>query len=62
MLVLSRKQDETIVIDNGRIVITVVELRGDKVRLGFQADKSISIHRSEVHDAIQREYVQRKQP
>lgn len=54
MLVLSRKKNESIVID-GNIVITVVEIRGDKIRLGIQAPREIPIHRSEVHDAIQSE-------
>ncbi len=54
MLVLSRKKDESIVID-GNIVITVVEVRGDKVRLGIQAPREIPIHRSEVHEAIKNE-------
>ena len=47
MLVLSRKRDETIVIDDN-IQITVVEVRGDRVRLGFTAPKDIPIRRSEV--------------
>lgn len=51
MLVLSRKKDESIII-NDDIVITVVEIRGDKVRLGIQAPREIPIHRSEVYDAI----------
>lgn len=51
MLVLSRKKNESIVIDD-HIVITVVEVRGDKVRLGIQAPKEIPVHRSEVHAAI----------
>jgi len=54
MLVLSRKIDEEIVIGNS-IVVRVVELRGDKVRLGITADKSIPVHRKEVQDAIERE-------
>lgn len=53
MLVLSRKKNESIVIDD-RIVITVVEVRGDKVRLGIEAPRDVPIHRSEVYDAIQR--------
>ncbi len=53
MLVLSRKRDEQIVIfDN--IVVTVVDIRGDKVRLGIEAPVDIPIHRQEVFDAIQR--------
>ena len=51
MLVLSRKKNESIVIDEN-IVITVVEIRGDKVRLGIEAPKEIPVHRSEVYDAI----------
>ena len=51
MLVLSRKKNESIVIDDN-IVITVVEVRGDKVRLGIQAPREVPIHRSEVHEAI----------
>ncbi|MGE3315175.1 MAG: carbon storage regulator CsrA [Planctomycetaceae bacterium] len=54
MLVLSRKKNESIVID-GNIVITVVEIRGDKVRLGINAPKEVPIHRSEIHAAIQSE-------
>ncbi len=54
MLVLSRKKNETIIIDD-HIVITVVEIRGDKVRLGIEAPKEIPIHRSEVHAAIHAE-------
>ena len=53
MLVLSRKKDESIVID-GKIVITVVEIRGDKVRLGIEAPKQIPVHRKEVYEAIHR--------
>ena len=54
MLVLSRKKNESIVID-GNIVITVVAVRGDKVRLGSQAPREVTVHRREVHDAIRRE-------
>lgn len=54
MLVLSRKRNESIVID-GNIVITVVDVRGDKVRLGINAPRAVPIHRSEVYAAIQRE-------
>ena len=55
MLVLSRQRDESIYIDGQKIVITVVDIRGDKVRLGIQAPTEISVHRQEVYEAIQRE-------
>lgn len=51
MLVLSRKKNESIVINND-IVITVVEIRGDKVRLGIAAPKDVPVHREEVFQAI----------
>jgi carbon storage regulator len=51
MLVLSRKKNESIVIDNS-ITVTVVEIRGDKVRLGIVAPKDIPVHRQEVYEAI----------
>jgi len=51
MLVLSRKKNESIVI-NDDITIVVVEIRGDKVRLGIEAPKEVSVHRKEVWDAI----------
>ena len=54
MLVLSRQRDESIVIADN-IVITIVDIRGDKVRLGIEAPKEIPVHRQEVYDAIQRE-------
>jgi carbon storage regulator len=53
MLVLSRKLNESIVINNGEIVITLVEVRGEKVRLGVEAPRHISVHRQEVWNAIQ---------
>lgn len=53
MLVLSRKKNESIVIDND-ITIVVVEIRGDKVRLGVEAPKEVPVHRREVYDAIRR--------
>lgn len=54
MLVLGRKANETIEIDGGRIRITVVDLRGDKVRLGIDAPKDVTVHRGEVQAAIER--------
>ena len=51
MLVLSRKKNESIVIDSN-ITITVVEIRGDKVRLGIVAPKEVPVHRQEVYDMI----------
>jgi len=53
MLVLSRKKDESIVINND-ITIVVVEIRGDKVRLGVEAPKEVPGHRREVYEAIAR--------
>jgi carbon storage regulator len=54
MLVLSRQRDESIIIGDN-VQITVVDIRGDKVRLGIEAPAEISVHRKEVYDAIQRE-------
>ena len=54
MLVLSRQRDESIMIGD-TIVITIVDIRGDKVRLGIVAPADIPVHRQEVYDAIQRE-------
>ena len=54
MLVLSRQRDETIMIGD-QIRITIVEVRGDKVRIGIEAPKDVSVHRQEVYDAIKRE-------
>jgi carbon storage regulator len=54
MLVLSRQKDESIVIGDD-VEVTIVDVRGDKVRLGITAPKSISVHRKEVYEAIQRE-------
>jgi carbon storage regulator len=51
MLVLSRKKNESIVINND-ITVTVIEIRGDKVRLGIVAPKDVPVHRQEVYDAI----------
>ncbi len=54
MLVLSRHRDESIMIGDD-VVVTIVDIRGDKVRLGIEAPQSIPVHRQEVYDAIQRE-------
>jgi carbon storage regulator len=54
MLVLSRQRDESIIIGDN-IVVTIVDIRGDKVRLGINAPTEIPVHRQEVYDAIQRE-------
>jgi len=54
MLVLSRQRDESIIIGD-EIVVTVVDIRGDKVRLGIEAPTTIPVHRREVYEAIQRE-------
>ena len=54
MLVLSRQRDESIIIGDN-IVVTIVDIRGDKVRLGINAPTEIPVHRQEVYEAIQRE-------
>ena len=54
MLVLSRKKDEAIVLDDN-IRITIIEIRGERVRLGIEAPRETSIHREEVYKAIQEE-------
>jgi carbon storage regulator len=51
MLVLSRKKNESIII-NDNITVTVIEIRGDKVRLGIEAPKQVTVHRREVYEAI----------
>ena len=56
MLVLSRKKGEAIVIDDD-VVIEVIEIRGDKVRLGIDAPKEVPVHRKEVWAAIRREKI-----
>jgi carbon storage regulator len=60
MLVLSRQRDESIIIGDN-IVVTVVDVRGDKVRLGIEAPREVSVHRREVYEAIQRENQQASQ-
>lgn len=54
MLVLSRHRDESIMIGD-EIVVTIVDIRGDKVRLGIDAPPDVPVHRQEVYEAIQRE-------
>ena len=61
MLILSRQRDESIIIGDN-IVITVVDIRGDKVRLGIQAPTEIPVHRQEVYEAIQRENMRAVEP
>jgi carbon storage regulator len=59
MLVLSRRKDESIMIGDD-VEITIVDVRGDKVRLGIAAPKDIPVHRKEVYEAIQREKSEQK--
>ncbi|QGG94663.1 carbon storage regulator CsrA [Actinomarinicola tropica] len=54
MLVLSRRTNESIVI-GGEIVVTVLEIKGDQVRLGIRAPRHVTVHREEIHAEIQRE-------
>jgi carbon storage regulator len=54
MLVLSRHRDESIIIGDN-IVVTIVDVRGDKVRLGIEAPTEIPVHRQEIYEAIKRE-------
>ncbi|MEM1208942.1 MAG: carbon storage regulator CsrA [Planctomycetota bacterium] len=60
MLVLSRQRDETIMIGDD-VEITVVDIRGDKVRIGINAPRSVRVHRKEVYEAIQRENAEASQ-
>ena len=60
MLVLSRQRDESIMIGD-TIVVTIVDIRGDKVRLGINAPSEIPVHRQEVYEAIQREILRAAQ-
>lgn len=60
MLVLSRKKNESIIINND-ITIVVVEIRGDKVRLGVEAPKEVPVHRREVYDAIKGSEAEQKE-
>ena len=61
MLVLSRQRDESIMIGDD-VEIIIVDVRGDKVRLGITAPKSVPVHRREIYDAIQREKNVKKEP
>jgi carbon storage regulator len=54
MLVLSRQKNESIMIGNS-IEIVIVDIRGDKVRLGINAPRDVAVHRKEIYDAIQKE-------
>ncbi len=57
-MVLSRQKDESIIIGDD-VEVTIVDVRGDKVRLGINAPRSISVHRKEIYEAIQREKAQK---
>jgi carbon storage regulator len=61
MLVLSRQRDESIMIGDD-VEIIIVDVRGDKVRLGITAPKNIPVHRREIYDAIQREKDEQEKP
>ena len=61
MLVLSRQRDQSIMIGDD-IKITIVDVRGDKVRIGIEAPKNVSVHRKEVYEAIRREDQPSDQP
>ena len=54
MLVLSRQRDESIIIGDN-IVVTIVDIRGDKVRLGIKAPSEVSVHREEIYELIKKE-------
>ena len=61
MLVLSRKKNEKIII-NESIVITIVDVRGDRVRIGIDAPRDVPIHREEIHEAIVKALDQQETP
>ena len=54
MLVLTRQRGEKIVVD-GNIIITIIEVRGDRVRIGIEAPRDVSVHREEIYNEIQRD-------
>lgn len=65
MLILSRHRDESVVItgpDGSRTIVTIVDVRGDKVRLGFAAPPEVTVHRDEVQHRIDRECNQKRDP
>ena len=61
MLVLSRKRNERIIIADGDVVITVVEIKKDKVRIGIDAPKEIPVHREEIYELIKKQEAEGKQ-
>jgi len=61
VLVLSRQKDESIIVGDD-IVITIVDIRGDKVRLGIDAPPHVSVHRKEIYEAIKRELKKPEEP
>ncbi len=60
MLVLSRQKDESLMIGDD-IEIVIVDVKGGKVRLGINAPRSVSVHRKEIYEAIQREKASKEQ-
>lgn len=61
MLVLSRQKNESIMVGDD-VEITIVDVRGDKVRLGITAPRKISVHRKEIYEAIQKEKAEKSDP
>lgn len=60
MLVLSRKRGESLVINGGPSKVTVIDIRGDKVRLGIDAEREVTVHRKEIADRIEAERIRRQ--
>ncbi|MBN1256417.1 MAG: carbon storage regulator CsrA [Planctomycetes bacterium] len=60
MLVLSRRKDETIMIGDN-VEITIVDIKGDTVRIGIDAPREVTVHRKEIYEAIQRENITAKE-